>query len=398
MSWNAWQGYQRWEKPKAKKEKDKSAADTKKDKGKIPFVGYDGKSIEVQEEHSGLSHSSSSATSAEVALKEENKILKEAMRKIKEGKESQVVEEPEIATLLEKNPREDIKERQKLLNQERKTINRVEKIKASIAEEEKRFASWKRYMETGLKQEEQRHGSALKELYAELKEAEQSGKEADAAMDASDAAQSEELREVKSQLNSFMTYAAAMEKRQLQMAEQMTMMFGAMQAGFMGHNPDSPQHPFATKEEEKHPEDSRERSLGGSDRSRSGKREREETEAEQEEWMQQEIPADELTAEIGRLSEPMQTVVLHHMKEKPAAFKTRRAFADLLMKVESGEEICVEPAMRPMRFTKALLPFGKAPRVKTKEGISPYRTPPMSRHRERLKSPTQVNALEDLDP
>ena len=275
MSWNAWQGYQRWEKPKAKKEKDKSAADTKKDKGKIPFVGYDGKSIEVQEEHSGLSHSSSSATSAEVALKEENKILKEAMRKIKEGKESQVVEEPEIATLLEKNPREDIKERQKLLNQERKTINRVEKIKASIAEEEKRFASWKRYMETGLKQEEQRHGSALKELYAELKEAEQSGKEADAAMDASDAAQSEELREVKSQLNSFMTYAAAMEKRQLQMAEQMTMMFGAMQAGFMGHNPDSPQHPFATKEEEKHPEDSRERSLGGSDRSRSGKRERE---------------------------------------------------------------------------------------------------------------------------
>eukprot|EP00913_Durusdinium_trenchii_P020046 g18841.t1 len=252
----------------AKKEKDKSAADTKKDKGKIPFVGYDGKSIEVQEEHSGLSHSSSSATSAEVALKEENKILKEAMRKIKEGKESQVVEEPEIATLLEKNPREDIKERQKLLNQERKTINRVEKIKASIAEEEKRFASWKRYMETGLKQEEQRHGSALKELYAELKEAEQSGKEADAAMDASDAAQSEELREVKSQLNSFMTYAAAMEKRQLQMAEQMTMMFGAMQAGFMGHNPDSPQHPFATKEEEKHPEDSRERSLGGSDRSR----------------------------------------------------------------------------------------------------------------------------------
>lgn len=398
MSWNAWQGYQRWEKPKYKKEKDKPAADPKKDKVKATFVGYDGKPTEVLEESHGFVPSSSSATSAEAALKEENKLLKEAMRKIKESKESQVVDEPEIATLLEKNPREDIKERQKLLNQERKTVNRVEKIKASIAEEEKRFASWKRYMETGLKQEEHRHGSALKELYVELKEAEKSGKETDASMEAPGTPQAEELQEVKSQLHDFMTYAAAMEKRQLQMAEQMTMMFGAMQAGFLGHHPNSPQHPFTSGDGSRKPEGDPENSLGRSDRSRSSKREREEIEEEQdEEWLQQEIPPEEITAEVARLNEPTQTMVLQYMKDQPLCCKTRKDFGQLVQKMERGEDFHLGKILLPMSNARALMPFGKAPREKQKEGASPYHTPPMPKQRQRWKSPAREDHLEVMD-
>lgn len=162
MPWSTWNQtqYQKWDKSKGKQEKEKPKPE-KAEKGKMTFIGYDGKKVDVQEERHGAPSSSASSTSVEAVLKEENRLLKEAMRQIRDGKDVQLAEDPEIGPLLEKDPRESLKERQKMLNQERKTINRVEKIRASILEEEKRFAGWKRFMDAGMKQEAQRHASTM---------------------------------------------------------------------------------------------------------------------------------------------------------------------------------------------------------------------------------------------
>ena len=59
------------------------------------------------------------------------------------------------------DPKEALKERQKTLNAERKSPNRLTKVKHSMEKKETKSKSWKDKVTKGLKQEEERCGEAL---------------------------------------------------------------------------------------------------------------------------------------------------------------------------------------------------------------------------------------------
>ena len=178
MSWKgqgrAFQGYQKWSgdqtwewNSKAKKKGKETTEKTEKADNQIVFYGYDGKKVVV----GSSSGSSPSSSAADSALRAENAKLKEAMRKsIEEGKVVEVA--PEIQQMVRVDPREELKERQRQLNQERKTLNRAVRIKEEMEKKGQKFSSWKASFQQGLAEEEKRHTQVMAELVQELKDAE----------------------------------------------------------------------------------------------------------------------------------------------------------------------------------------------------------------------------------
>eukprot|EP00913_Durusdinium_trenchii_P023688 g22251.t2 len=200
------------EKPKTKKED--------KEKDKAFFVGYDGKKVPLPSGHVASSGSTSLATTgaANSQVLEENRKLRDVFKLILDrdaGKETgknptDLVEE---CKKLVHNPRESLRERQRELNKEKKSINKAEKLEIAIKEKEDSFVKWKAGFHEMLKAEEKRYEEEVKALREELKLVEE-GPEINS-MDADSDGEliaknvAEDLSQVKAQMDQMATYFEA---------------------------------------------------------------------------------------------------------------------------------------------------------------------------------------------
>lgn len=200
------------------------------------IYGYDGKKVDLKQFTGGQSSSGSSQSQAEQTLREENARLKTAVRQALASKP--VEDLMELEKMSQLSPREELRERQKLLNQERKSLNRAAKIKEDIVIEkkERKFASWRTGMRGGLEEEERRHASIMAEMRTELQEAEKA-KDENMDEEPEERQQSEdpridaltvELEEMKSQFSQMITYTARMEKQNQNLADQVQALVTAM--------------------------------------------------------------------------------------------------------------------------------------------------------------------------
>ena len=118
MGWNKNKGWpkqsQEWDQSWGR---DRKKKEEKEVKGGVVLYDYDGKKIDLSDGGSGLRSTSSS--SKEVQLQTENRKLKEAFRKLMDPKSTEKDVPEEVQKILETNPREELKEKQRLLNEER---------------------------------------------------------------------------------------------------------------------------------------------------------------------------------------------------------------------------------------------------------------------------------------
>ena len=208
----------------------------------------DGKKVEVKAD--GESGSLSGPASLEEGLRNENKLLKEALKKMSDGETTAV--DNAVKGMLKANPREELKEKQKALNQERKALNKTERIREEIAKKQNKFKGWKEGILRGVEMKSKEHTEEIARLTAELKDAETeaaNNPEGDNGMDtdedkgdSEDASQ--ELAELRRQMGFFITYTQGMERRQQQMADQMTALMGLIQGQAENGTPFTPQQPL----------------------------------------------------------------------------------------------------------------------------------------------------------
>lgn len=237
------------------------------------------------------------------------------------------------------------------------------------------------------------------ELAAELKEAEKNGQQIDAEMEQPGTPTNIELTEVKHQLSEFMTYAAMMEKRQMQLTEQLSAVCGAMQAtGILGLRPGSPQQPILPRENGMSLAATGviEVSAEDNERTRSEKRERpSEKEDQYAEWLQQDIGSDEVALQLGQLSDACQTAILSQIDKAPLQYKSREQFGHLVQTIQKEESNQAEANQKGMELPN-VLPFRKMGRERRRDANTPYQTPPASRRSTAGVSPN-AGKLNGLD-
>lgn len=357
-----------WEKQPRKRDKGKA----KTEEGTVIY-DYEGKRIDVQGASSRASSAWSGPGQAEAALKEENKKLKQAFRDLaaRVNPRDGLISD-DVKDIIEIDPREDLKERQRLLNEERKQLNKATKLKDTLQEKESKYSQWKADMEAGLKIAEKKHSHQVAELQEAVKSAEK-GEEAlqvdsDSEVDGNPAKM--EIKILKDQLQHFMTYAASMEQRQQQMQEQMMMVLTAIQPqnGPIGLGRMSPQQPVRVKRE--HEEGSGE---DWKDRRRSRSRPR----RDEKEVV---LPVDGIEVldmqtvkeNIESLPEPCQLKILDILKADPGAFCTLEQLQSLI-DVQMKE---FQASLKPqMGSSAALMPFGKVGTPKARRTATPYVSP-----------------------
>ena len=176
--------------------------------------------------------------SSDNSLKDENKQLKAAVKFVLENMSGKVEIPADFQDLVKEDPRESLRERQKALNQERRGLNRLEKVKDSIEKEEGKFRSWKEWMSLGLKQEEKRHGDALTQLQEQLRSLERQRDgvdpvEVDSESDAEGVKPAivhleKELAGMRQDFKDLTTYTAQLEHRNYQMIDNMHSQMMAM--------------------------------------------------------------------------------------------------------------------------------------------------------------------------
>ncbi|CAK8985713.1 unnamed protein product [Durusdinium trenchii] len=219
----SWQGYYEdgWKSanPQRWKNKDKKQP-KKKDEGFLIY-GYDGKKVKVDEP---VSKGQSSQSSLESSLREENTKLKRAMQFVME-KISEKDKVPEEYTELVKiSPRELLKQKQRELNEERKSLNRLSKAKENLEKEESRWESWKERMDRGFLQEQKRHAEALAGLKEEIKNIEQEGDdEATMVSDSDDDSKAtikKQFKEIQEGLVGLTAYTAELEAKNVEEAKE----------------------------------------------------------------------------------------------------------------------------------------------------------------------------------
>ena len=265
MSWKSngkWSkgAWQEWDPKKQKKDpKDNKA------KGHVMYA-WDGRRINLDaDDGNGKSSSAVSSSSSDSQLRLENQKIKQAVRKIMDS-ETPGEEEVEILRdLVKPDPRDQLKERQKQLNLERRSLNRAAKLKEDMTEKENGFGEWVASQRRGIEKEEKRHASEMAEIRDAIRAAEEremadkdtARKETDENMSPSHTENStealqQELDGVKQQMTQFTTYVATMEEQNKALlaqnqvlTEQMAMLVSSL------HNrdaridlKDSPQHPF----------------------------------------------------------------------------------------------------------------------------------------------------------
>lgn len=240
MPWKRDQAWQwtdsQWKaRPNRKQEKDQQT-----NKGKPIMTGYDGKQVYV----GGSQQHSAASSSQETSLREENHRLREAIKFVV-GKVATEEEIPDfLKDITKENPREILKQKQKALNEERKNLNRLEKVREQIAAKETKFTEWKHSVKEGVLQEEKRHSTQVAELQAKLKSIEQgeedaaivvdSDGEADVKKDARSRQLEQELGTMKEQMQQMISYTAHMEAKNNMMLEQIQMQMSTLIGGMAG--------------------------------------------------------------------------------------------------------------------------------------------------------------------
>ncbi|CAK9036607.1 unnamed protein product [Durusdinium trenchii] len=326
-----------------------------KDENGMIIYGYDGKKVDLKQFTGGQSSSGSSQSQAEQTLREENARLKTAVRQALASKP--VEDLMELEKMSQLSPREELRERQKLLNQERKSLNRAAKIKEDIEKKERKFASWRTGMRGGLEEEERRHASIMAEMRTELQEAEKA-KDENMDEEPEERQQSEdpridaltvELEEMKSQFSQMITYTARMEKQNQNLADQVQALVTAMSgqpAKRSGGLPD---------EEERQPKHGRSRSPKKS----PAKSFLAEDDAPMEE--------EEIKQILQKVSENAQMIILNMRNAEPEKYKSAKAMKQLIGDVLKEEKaaqraaLAAKPAGEVIDMaSNALVPFGKA--------------------------------------
>ena len=228
------------------------------------MTGYDGQQVYV----GGSQQSSAGASSQDVSLKEENRRLKEAIKFVM-GRVASEDEIPEaFKDLTKEDPREVLKQKQRALNEERKALNRLEKVREQIASKESRFTEWKHSVQEGVLQEEKRHVSHVAELQEKLKSIEK-GEEANPIMiDSEEELEpqkngrskqlEQELNVMRDQMQQVVSYTAHMEAKNNSMLEQLqwqmntligTMTGASLVEGMKVNSPEQSVHPRKVKNE-----------------------------------------------------------------------------------------------------------------------------------------------------
>ncbi|CAK9026497.1 unnamed protein product [Durusdinium trenchii] len=233
----------------------------KEQKGKPETSGFvmyshDGKRVELKgNAESGKRSGSSSASQSDGSIKEENQKLKDAIRRMLQAEKPEDADLDAVRTLIKVDPREEIRQRQRQLNQERRILNRAENLKETLHKKENSYQSWKRNMQEGLAQEDRRLSKELAELQAEIKaaeekelnDAEMDGEPSDVdptLVDVTRQVVQDELKEMKDQMGQFASYAAQMERQNQHLTEQVAMLLNTLHARSGDFIPkESPQHP-----------------------------------------------------------------------------------------------------------------------------------------------------------
>ena len=349
------------------------------------FVGYDGKKVPIASDSASSQPSSLSA--ADQALKLENAKLKDAMKKlICKGNVEEI--EEDVATFLQKDPRDEIKARQKALNEERKALNKAMKIKEEMDKKGKKFAAWKDNFQQGLISEEKRHEATMAELMVALKEAETNPEEPGSMeedghgpLDPRLEQLTDQVTMMQQQMAQMMSYTAVIEERNQTLTEQVSALVGAIQGQAMMGNGErsSPQQVLRTRvkrEADSMPEEPDTKRAGRS-RSPPGLP----VELSPEIGVE-EAPMDskELKEILLKMSEGAQMWLLNQKNANPEKYGTRAMMMQLIqeakaMEASNGGEVHLglENMPLPDAKSKALAPFGKMTREKIVTPVMPYR-------------------------
>ena len=220
------------------------------------MYSHDGKRVELKgNAESGKRSGSSSASQSDGSIKEENQKLKDAIRRMLQAEKPEDADLGAVRTLIKVDPREEIRQRQRQLNQERRILNRAENLKETLHKKENSYQSWKHNMQEGLAQEDRRLSKELAELQAEIKaaeekelnDAEMDGEPSDVdptLVDVTRQVVQDELKEMKDQMGQFASYAAQMERQNQHLTEQVAMLLNTLHARSGDFIPkESPQHP-----------------------------------------------------------------------------------------------------------------------------------------------------------
>ena len=388
-----------WNVPKGRKD-NKNTKD-----GKTFLIGYDGRRIEVEGDGGSYGHGWSYG-SQEAQLKEENQKLKETMRNMM-AKDAMKEVPKEVIDLVQEDPRETLKAKQRELNLERKALNRLCKVKEEITRKDQKFQAWRESVNGGVRQEEKRHSGVMAELQAELKRLEKvNSGEADPETLEIESDEDElrqeasmlkkELKMIKSQFRDYTEYATQMETRNARMFEamqiQMAQLLGAVQGSRLaGEIPVT-----SPKQEVKPP-----KTIGAEVKRESGtpspeRRGRSRTPSKRarlsmsKEGLQYSF--EELQSEITQLPEVCQQRVLQVITEKPTEFVTWSSALQLIQDVKEtmqGTKRDVDPVLvataestscEPGDGLGAALPTLEHPcrpfrRFNGKDKMGPYATP-----------------------
>ena len=424
MSWKKEAYWYDWEKPQKKGNRKKEEVKDPKAKGKenVFLVGYDGKAVEVDEQ-SGSSWASSQSTSQEAQMQAENRRLKDAMRymleKVAPTDEEKAKIPDSVKELVQIDPRESIRLRQKELNEERKKINKLDKAKDTMEKKSKSFQSWKETIESGIRKEEKRHSSELAEISAEIKslerqrdgiepipvDSEGAGESEDAELRVENRRLQQELTGLRSEMQDVVAYTMQQEQRQTQMMEQLQAQMMGLVSAIQGSTLTTPPTVTSPDQDVK----SRRKTLGivlqeektegrsltkvkqedGRERSRTPDAERR---AAKQPKIAPDYESQQLKTELARYPEECQMAVLQTIHQDPDAYVTWEAVSNMIVATHTQMlNACVEVELSkemeesrggrsgmehlPIQAHPVLQPFGKSQVKNKKLGDGPYSPP-----------------------
>eukprot|EP00913_Durusdinium_trenchii_P004832 g4487.t1 len=237
---NAWPVDKKNQDKQKKAKENQNAKEKEKTERPTFFLSHDGRKVPLGS--GGGAFSAASASTSARAVQEENRRLKEALKLISEKRtvDNGVLED---CQKLIQNPREQLRERQRELNKEKKTLTRQEKLEATIKETDDSYKSWRAGMEEGLKQEDARHVAEIEKLQHELKEL-QEGKDPDAMKEDMDdekllreGSMAQELYEVRESMKEMAYHVETLEQRNQEMVMQMNSQVQALVTAIKGSKP-----------------------------------------------------------------------------------------------------------------------------------------------------------------
>lgn len=356
-----------------KKEKDRASKDQQQEKHVL--IGYDGRKVEIKQPGSALSSSSSPASAAE-----ENKVLKEAVKYLL-SKTPEPEEVPAaVKSLIAVDPRAELRQRQKELNQEKKALTRVEKLKAEIVKQEERYAAWKTGMDTGIQQEEARFQKEIHQLQVDLKTVEKDEKEGRYEMDEGSSNNpanqrlAQEMDTMKQNMIQMASYVQSMEQRNMELANQVQSLVVALKSSNglempANNSPQMVHRPRRAEREGSLFEDHRERSRS------PAKRSAEEAHLEAAEVL--DLERQEAKEIISTIPEPHRAQLIAIVKSEPASYQTIPELWNLVIafqtqlaaQVSLPKEEGVSSVMTTGEPGTAMLPFRMDARKKKVTGL-----------------------------